>query len=281
VLAEEIVKPGVEAVTMFRNVQRRVRAVIKQEPYLGFNALGDVYLAGLASDPPKVMLPPAPPAPAPSEAAEAWQLVQNTQSVAALEAFVRRFGDTFQGDLAKVRLSELKQAEASRPAEAAKKKADDEARAKAEAERQQLALLQQEEERKRAEEAGKAQVAIGKPPDVKPPLPTRGPFDGQWSIARRCTTPGSSPIAYEEVLTIRQTLPTTATGTLLGKSIIVAGRRTRDDGAPSNLGEGAISGNRSRSTGRCELQTLVQVIMVSGINLSPENSMVPRRSEAV
>jgi hypothetical protein len=31
---------------MFRTVQRRVRAAIKQEPYLGFNALGDVYLAG-------------------------------------------------------------------------------------------------------------------------------------------------------------------------------------------------------------------------------------------
>jgi formylglycine-generating enzyme required for sulfatase activity len=44
-LAEEIVKPGVEAVVMFRNVQRRVRAAIKQEPFLGFNAIGDVYLA--------------------------------------------------------------------------------------------------------------------------------------------------------------------------------------------------------------------------------------------
>jgi uncharacterized caspase-like protein len=46
VLAEEIVKPGIEAVVMFRAVQRRVRAAIHQEPYLGFNALGDVYLAG-------------------------------------------------------------------------------------------------------------------------------------------------------------------------------------------------------------------------------------------
>ena len=45
-LAEEIVKPGIEAVVMFRAVQRRVRAAINQEPYLGFNALGDVYFAG-------------------------------------------------------------------------------------------------------------------------------------------------------------------------------------------------------------------------------------------
>ena len=31
---------------MFRAVQRRVRGAIGQEPYLGFNAMGDVYLAG-------------------------------------------------------------------------------------------------------------------------------------------------------------------------------------------------------------------------------------------
>jgi hypothetical protein len=50
-LAEEIVKPGIEAVVMFRAVQRRVRAAIRQEPYLGFNALGDIYLAGKGAIP--------------------------------------------------------------------------------------------------------------------------------------------------------------------------------------------------------------------------------------
>ena len=64
-----------------------------------------------------------PPSPSParlSEAAEAWDRTKDTQSVAALEAFIRRFGDTYYGDLAKVR----------------------------------VALLMQEEERKRTEEAG-------------------------------------------------------------------------------------------------------------------------------
>src|SRR5262245_8391742 len=51
VLAEEVIKPGIEAVAMFRIVQRRVRAVIRQEPYLGFSALGDVYLAGKGEQP--------------------------------------------------------------------------------------------------------------------------------------------------------------------------------------------------------------------------------------
>jgi uncharacterized caspase-like protein len=46
VLAEEIVKPGIEAVVMFRAVQRRVRVAIHQEPYLSFSDLGDVYFAG-------------------------------------------------------------------------------------------------------------------------------------------------------------------------------------------------------------------------------------------
>src|SRR5262245_28658553 len=57
VLVEEVVKPGIEAVTMFRAVQRRVRASIRQEPYLGFSALEDVYLGGR---PDATVSPPAP-----------------------------------------------------------------------------------------------------------------------------------------------------------------------------------------------------------------------------
>src|SRR5262245_42075796 len=56
VLAEEIVKSGIEAVAMFRVVQRRVRATIRQEHYLGFSALGD------DDSPRKRELPPARPA---------------------------------------------------------------------------------------------------------------------------------------------------------------------------------------------------------------------------
>jgi len=46
VLAEEIVKPGVEAVNMFRNVQIRVKEEVGQDPWLIFPSLPRIYFAG-------------------------------------------------------------------------------------------------------------------------------------------------------------------------------------------------------------------------------------------
>jgi formylglycine-generating enzyme required for sulfatase activity len=43
-----------------------------------------------------------------SEAAEAWTVVKDTTSIAALEAFLARFKDTYYADLARLRLEELK-----------------------------------------------------------------------------------------------------------------------------------------------------------------------------
>jgi hypothetical protein len=109
VLAEEIVLPGIEAVYMFRRVQVPVREAIGQEPWLGFSALGEVHLAGL--EPPKPMETSAT-TPAStvrlSEAAEAWDRTKDTISIVALEAFIRRFGDTYYSDLANARLQEIK-----------------------------------------------------------------------------------------------------------------------------------------------------------------------------
>ena len=42
-----------------------------------------------------------------SDAAEAWALVRDSDNQAALAAFIRRYGDTFYGDLAKARQAEL------------------------------------------------------------------------------------------------------------------------------------------------------------------------------
>jgi len=47
-------------------------------------------------------------APSSSEVAEAWRATSGTTNAAVLESFIRRFGDTIYGDLAKARLLELK-----------------------------------------------------------------------------------------------------------------------------------------------------------------------------
>jgi formylglycine-generating enzyme required for sulfatase activity len=107
VLAEEIVKPNTEAVAVFRHVQVRVRQAIGQEPWLGFNALGEVFLAGLT--PPSVSSSSA--APSASEAAQAWAVTQNTTSQAVLEDFIRQFGNTPYGSMARARLDELKKSQ--------------------------------------------------------------------------------------------------------------------------------------------------------------------------
>src|SRR5262249_49713867 len=103
VLAEEVIKPGIEAVAMFRIVQRRVRAVIRQEPYLGFSALGDVYLAGKGEQPTAAIAPQKL-----SEAGEVWTVVKDTTSIAALELFIERYKDTYYASLARLRIEELK-----------------------------------------------------------------------------------------------------------------------------------------------------------------------------
>jgi formylglycine-generating enzyme required for sulfatase activity len=186
VLAEEIVKPGIEAVVMFRAVQRRVRAAIRQEPYLGFNALDDVYLAGKDA---------IPPAPAPttqsgwSTAEREWQQYgKDTKDIRLLEAFKEKHKtDPVYARLAEARIEELKQAddkkaEAERQAtlrqqqeEAKKKLAEAEAHAKEESERKLALIQKQEEDKKRAEELKKQQVAVVVPPKAPEPTPQAKP----------------------------------------------------------------------------------------------------------
>ena len=106
VLAEEIVKPGIEAVTMFRRVQVRVRSTIGQEPWLGFSAIGEVHLAGLQVDLPKP--PSAPIAPQVSEAERTWPWVKDSTNEGVLETFIKQFGDTPFGGMASARLENLR-----------------------------------------------------------------------------------------------------------------------------------------------------------------------------
>jgi hypothetical protein len=104
VLAEEIVKPGIEAVVMFRTVQRRVRAVIRQEPYLGFSALGDVYLAGRSMQPPQ----PKPATYTRVEIAQFCQSIAANPSISVVNSLLRTYKGTPMQDCVEARLAELK-----------------------------------------------------------------------------------------------------------------------------------------------------------------------------
>jgi hypothetical protein len=83
--------PTVEEVTMFRTVQRRVRAAIKQAPHLSFNALGDVYFCG----PPGPANVVASAGPAMDEAA--WNIVKDTTDAASLRRFLSSPGPPLLG----------------------------------------------------------------------------------------------------------------------------------------------------------------------------------------
>jgi formylglycine-generating enzyme required for sulfatase activity len=104
-LAEEIVKPGIEAVVMFRAVQRRVRAAIRQEPYLGFNALGDVYLAGRSE---QAVQPKQPGEYSRAEVAQFCQSVATNPSIAVLQSLLDAYKGTLLAGCVQARLEELR-----------------------------------------------------------------------------------------------------------------------------------------------------------------------------
>lgn len=155
ILAAEMVKPNVEAVTMFRNVQIRVKQAIGQDPWLSFPSVPPVYLAG---ELPRLVAPNVSSVSSASpelvrEAVDAWGAIKDTSNIALLEAYIARYKDTFYAELARARIADLKKEVAiaappsaaksvpPKEAAAAKKKSDEEAQAKiradAEAKRQQ------------------------------------------------------------------------------------------------------------------------------------------------
>ena len=144
---------------MFNAIRSRVVSATRtQTPWTHDGLIGErVVFKPMAAPAAPAVTTPTPSSSLNTQAAQAWPLVKDSTSIAALEAFVRRYGETFYGDLAKARL-----------AETAKKKGDDDVRAKAEMERQrvateqrkqEVAMLQQEEQRKAAEaEAARKQA---------------------------------------------------------------------------------------------------------------------------
>jgi hypothetical protein len=111
VLADELIKPGIEAVAMFRAVQIRVKQTIGQDPWLSFPSLAPVYLAGREEGTSSTTSPlqpvPLVPVPVISGAAQEWSRVDKSSEV-ELETFVRRNGSSPEADYAKARLEEIR-----------------------------------------------------------------------------------------------------------------------------------------------------------------------------
>jgi hypothetical protein len=121
-LAEELSKPGVEAVTMFRNVQLRVKQTIGQDPWLSFPTLPAVYLAGKQT----------------AEEIEFafWQSVKESRTPEEISTYLTRYPDGQFAPLARALIAHFEQqAKAERARLMEKRRQDEEARRIAELQR--------------------------------------------------------------------------------------------------------------------------------------------------
>ena len=104
-LVRHIATPGLDIRLAFGQVRDDVMDATRhaQEPFV-YGSLGGRTIA-IVDAPATAATPQA------SEAAQAWAVTQNTKSVAVLEEFIRRYGDSFYAALARARLEELKKSQ--------------------------------------------------------------------------------------------------------------------------------------------------------------------------
>jgi formylglycine-generating enzyme required for sulfatase activity/uncharacterized caspase-like protein len=100
-LAEELIKPGLEAAQIFRRVRARVREDTRQTQ-------SPEYLDKRDHDFHFQRVPSAPAQPQISEAERTWAWIKDTNNQVVLENFIKQFGDTPFGEMAKAQLAELR-----------------------------------------------------------------------------------------------------------------------------------------------------------------------------
>src|SRR5499426_847712 len=154
-LSDEIVKPGAEALYMFRRVALRVNREIGQDPWISASTLPEVYFAGKK-----------PEGPTPEQQLEMafWASVKDNTDPAVLKTYLDRYPD---GSFATAAQALMEQQEQRIKAEVAareeQKKRAEEARKAAELKRKEEEKRAREaklaEERRRAEEARNAAEA--------------------------------------------------------------------------------------------------------------------------
>ncbi len=116
-LADAIRKPGRDIFQTFNAVGLAVKEATggAQQPWVSSSPIaGSFYFAGQAAGAPATAAAPPPPVAAPTvvdEAARAWSVTQNTPSIAVMEDFIRQFGNTAYGSMARARLQEMKKSQ--------------------------------------------------------------------------------------------------------------------------------------------------------------------------
>lgn len=106
-LAEEIVKPGVEAVTMFFNVHRRVKQSMGQDPWISTPVLPETYLAGRANSTAPGATKSAHQA-SPLEVAEFCQKVAGISDAGVVKSLTESYQDSPMAACAAARLDALR-----------------------------------------------------------------------------------------------------------------------------------------------------------------------------
>jgi len=122
-LAEAIRKPGQDIFQTFNAVGLAVKQATagSQQPWVSSSPIaGNFYFAGLvAAGGPTTAPPPLAAAPRLRlrcrcmKRLRAWSVTQNTTSIAVMEDFVRQFGSTVYGSLARARLAEMKKSQSA------------------------------------------------------------------------------------------------------------------------------------------------------------------------
>jgi hypothetical protein len=116
-LADAIRKPGRDIFQTFNAVGLAVKEATGgvQQPWVSSSPIaGSFYFAGQVPGAPMIAPPPAVAAPSVAdEAARAWSVTQNTTSIAVMEDFIRQFGGTAYGSMARARLAEMKKSQSA------------------------------------------------------------------------------------------------------------------------------------------------------------------------
>jgi Caspase domain len=149
-LAEELSKPGVEAVTMFRNVQLKVKQTIGQDPWLSFPTLPAIYFAGKGANDDQLRQKQIETA--------FWESAKSSGGATLLSAYVERYPNGAYVSVARAMIRDLERKQVEEAAQVARAEHDRE-RARLDAEAAAREAHQAREEAARREQIAAASAA--------------------------------------------------------------------------------------------------------------------------